>query len=72
MTIATDNPDCQCPAAPNGAASSVGETTTEPSCTLDPRRWPERLLTALTLRGDPGLILLSAKQRLLDLAMTHA
>ena len=72
MTIATDNPERQCPAGPNGVASYVGETATDQSRTLDPRRWPKRLLTALHVRGDPEIIFLIAKQRLSDLTVTHA
>ena len=72
MTRAADKPERECPSGVAGWAHRVGEASIPGSSEHEPRPWPKRLLTALITRGDPGIAPLIAKQRLLDLAITHA
>ena len=70
-TKAVDIPARQCTNATNDRARYGGEAATDRSRKLEPRPWPDPLLTTLTTRGDPDSTLI-AKQRLLLLDTTHA
>jgi hypothetical protein len=71
MTKTADIPERECPPGYAGVAYRIGETSIPGSSTIEPRPWPQRLLTALIARGDQDVTLI-AKQRLLPLDTTHA
>jgi hypothetical protein len=71
MTDAVEETERQCTIASSDRARYVGETATDPSRLIEPRRRPERLLTALVTRGGQATTLV-AKQRLKPLDTTHA
>jgi hypothetical protein len=72
MTVAVDYTERQCTVAASDRARYVGETATSLSRKIEPRRRPERLLTALVSRDGSGPTGRVGKPRFLDLAMTHA
>ena len=67
---ATEEPPDGLP-VPRVRAQGTGETHA-PVTWLEPSAGTTRLLATLTTRGGPRITLGTAKQRLLDLAITHA